>query len=252
MSMESALRSLGVTDGLLSDEEKTHLDVRGFLPLEGVLSEGQVRTLRSRFDELVESEGGKAGAEVHQEEGTHRLANLVDKGEMFEVCISHPKVLAGVRHVLGTEFRLSSLNGRAALPGLGLQALHADWREGVEPGDYYVCNSIWLLSNFTEKNGATRVVPGSNRSRQHPKDVLDDPKAPHPDEHILTGRAGTVVVFNAHTWHGGTLNRTDQPRYGLHGYYTRRNQKQQTDQKASLSEETVARLSEPLRVIVDV
>ena len=134
MSMENALRLLGVTDHLLSDEEKTHLDARGFLPLEGVLSEGQVRTLRRRFDELVESEGGKAGAEVHQEEGTHRLANLVDKGEMFEVCISHPKVLAGVRHVLGTEFRLSSLNGRAALPGLGLQALHADWREGVEPG----------------------------------------------------------------------------------------------------------------------
>jgi ectoine hydroxylase-related dioxygenase (phytanoyl-CoA dioxygenase family) len=252
MTMKEALGALGVTDDLLSDEEKTTLDEQGFLPLEGVLNEDQVRLLRNRFDELVKMEGDKAGTEVRQEEGTNRLSNLVDKGKMFEVCISHPKVLSAMQHVLGTEFRLSSLNGRAALPGQGLQGLHADWGKGVEPGDYFVCNSIWLLSDFTEENGATRVIPGSHRSRQHPRDVLEDSKAPHSGEVILTGKAGTVVVFNAHTWHGGSLNRTDAPRYGLHGYYTRRDQKQQTDQKAMLSEKTVARLSEELRTVVDV
>ncbi|MEE3338326.1 MAG: phytanoyl-CoA dioxygenase family protein, partial [Candidatus Latescibacterota bacterium] len=93
---------------------------------------------------------------------------------------------------------------------------------------------------------------GSNRSGQHPKDALDDPTAPHPDEVILTAPAGTVVVFNSHTWHGGTLNRSDEPRYGLHSYFTRRDQRQQTAQKALLSEETKARLSEAARVILDV
>lgn len=252
MKMTDALDALGVTSDQLSDEERFHLDERGYLPLEGVLNDAQVRFLRARFDELVEIEGHAAGKEVHQEEGTNRLSNLVDKGPEFEVCISHPKVLAAMRHVLGSKFRLSSLNGRAALPGQGLQALHADWREGVEPGDYYVCNSIWLLSDFTRENGATRVVPGSHRSRQHPRDALEDPKAPHPEEVILLGKAGTVVVFNAHMWHGGTVNTTDEPRYGLHGYYTRRDQKQQTDQRAMLSKKTVARLNRALRTIVDV
>ena len=77
---------------------------------------------------------------------------------------------------------------------------YADWKEGVEPGDYYVCNSIWVLTDFTENNGATRVVPRSHNSRQHPRDVLEDAKAPHPDQVLLTAEAGTVVIFNAHTW----------------------------------------------------
>ena len=252
MRCEEALAQLNVSQDLLSHDEKQFLDEQGYLPLPEIMNHAQVDALRTRFDELVEEEGEKAGTEVHQEAGTNRLSNLVDKGEIFEICFTHPRVLAAMRHVLGPDFRLSSLNGRAALPGQGLQGLHADWATGVEPGDYYVCNSIWLLSDFTEQNGATRVVPGSNRSGQHPKDALDDPTAPHPEEVILTAPAGTVVVFNSHTWHAGTLNHSDEPRYGLHSYFTRRDQRQQTAQKALLSEETKARLSEAARVILDV
>ena len=251
MTVSEALAELGAAEGQLSDEEIAFLDENGYLALRGLLSTEQVAELRDRFEELVAAEGDTAGSEVHQEAGTQRLSNLVDKGAVFEVCISHPKVLSAMRHVLGSEFRLSSLNGRAALPEHGLQGLHADWGKGVEPGDYYVCNSVWLMSDFSEDNGATRVVPGSHKSRQHPRDVLDDPTAVHPDQVVLTEKAGTVVIFNAHTWHGGTLNRTNEKRYGLHGYYTRQDQKQQTDQKASLSEETLERLSEAQRVIVD-
>lgn len=252
MTMEEALEELGVRDDLLTDEEKGFLDHNGYLPMEGILSEAQVEALRAQFDKLVKLEGEEAGKEVNQEAGTHRLANLANKGEVCEVCFTHPKVLTAMRHVLGTNFRLSSINGRASLPGEGLQNLHADWRGGVEPGDYYVCNSVWLLSDFTAENGATRVVPGSHNSGQHPRDVLEDMKAPHPDQVLLTAGAGTVVVFNAHTWHGGTLNQSDRPRYGLHGYFCRRDQKQQTDQKASIGPETYNRLSKAARTVLDV
>ena len=252
MTCEEALAALGVSDDLLSLEERTFLDEQGYLPLPGILSDAQVEALRRRYDELVAEEGDKAGTEVHQEAGTNRLADLVNKGEIFEVCFTHPKVLAAIRHVLGPELKLSSLNGRAALPGQGLQGLHADWGEAVAPGDFQVCNSIWLLCDFTEENGATRVVPGSHNSGKHPKDALEDPTAPHPDEVVLTAPAGTVVIFNSHTWHGGTLNRSAAPRYGLHSYFTRRHQKQQLDQQAYIRPETRARLSEAALTILDV
>ena len=252
MTMEDALAELGVRDDLLSDKERAFLDENGYLPIQGLLSNDQVQALKARFDELVEQEGEDGGKEVHQEAGTHRLANLANKGAVFEICFTHPRVLTAMRHVLGPNFRLSSLNGRAALPGQGLQKLHADWGKGVEPGDYYVCNSIWLLSDFTEENGATRVVPGSHNSRQHPRDALEDPEAPHPDQVLLTAPAGTVVIFNSHTWHGGTLNQSDQPRYGLHSYFCRRDQKQQTDQKALIGPETYNRLSEAAQTILDI
>ena len=152
MTIQEALFALGATEDQLSDDERQFLDDNGYLPLRGLLSDTQVDALRDRFEQLVSEEGDAAGSEVHQEAGTQRLSNLVDKGEVFEICISHPKVLAAMRHVLGPEFRLSSLNARAALPGHGLQGLHADWSTGVDPGDYYVCNSIWLLCDFSEEN----------------------------------------------------------------------------------------------------
>ena len=206
MNMQTALNTFGVGPDTLSQAERDQLDRDGFLPLSDILTSEQVMGLADRLDELVRAEGRAAGTEVHQEAGTDRLADLVNKDARFELCFTHPRVLAAIAHVLGDEFKLSSLNSRAALPGQGLQSLHADWGSAVAPGDYKVCNSIWLLDDFTETNGATRVVPGSHRSGKAPREVMDDPSAAHPDEIKILAPAGTVVVFNSHTWHGGTLN----------------------------------------------
>jgi ectoine hydroxylase-related dioxygenase (phytanoyl-CoA dioxygenase family) len=161
-------------------------------------------------------------------------------------------VLAAIAHVLAGEFKLSSLNSRAALPGQGLQALHADWGKAVAPGDYYVCNSLWLLDDFTPDNGATRVVPGSQRGGKLPGDEMPDPSAPHPREVTLLAPAGTVVVVNSHTWHGGTRNISPNRRRAMHSYFCRRDQPQQLNQRQYIRPETEARLSLAARYILDV
>ena len=252
MNVQEALTTLGVTGDTLTPAEKDFLDQNGYLPLPNILSAEQLAQIRKRTDELIAAEGEDAGKEVHQEAGATRLSDLINKDPIFEVCFTHPRVLAAINHVLRGDLKLSSLNFRAALPGFGLQGLHADWRSAVEPGDYWVCNSIWLLDDFTESNGATRVVPGSHRSGKMAKDVMADPTQPHPDEVLLTAPAGTVVIFNSHTWHGGTLNRTDRPRRALHSYFARRDQEQQLDQKKYIRPETYERLSPAKRFILDV
>ena len=162
MDMASALAELGVTASTLDAETTERLDRDGYAPLPGVLDGAQLEAIRARLAELLAAEGDQAGLEVHQEAGTDRLADLVNKGEMFWPCFTDPRVAACMAHVLG-DFKLSSLNFRAALPCQGHQNLHGDWGGPVEPGDYQVCNSIWLLDDFTTANGATRVVPGSHR-----------------------------------------------------------------------------------------
>jgi ectoine hydroxylase-related dioxygenase (phytanoyl-CoA dioxygenase family) len=252
MNIKTVLEALGVRDDTLTQAQRDTVDRDGFLLLPGILTEQQIATFRTRLDELLAQEGDNAGKEVHQEAGTDRLSDLVNKGEIFEVCFTHPRILAAIAHVLGGEFKLSSLNARSALPGQGLQALHADWGKAVEPGEYVVCNSIWLWDDFTESNGATRVVPGSQRSGALPRDVMSDPRQAHPDEIKLLAPAGTVVVFNSHTWHGGTLNASDRPRRALHSYFCRRDQPQQLDQRAYIRPETSARLSPAARYILDI
>ena len=251
MDIETALRELGVSAGQLTEPDRARLDRDGFLPLPGILGAGQLQAIRRRLAELSAAEGQRAGAEVHQEEGTDRLADLVNKDPVFDVCFTHPTILAAMAHVLG-DFTLSSLNARAALPGHGQQRLHADWGVAVTPGNYRVCNSIWLIDDFTQANGPTRVVPGSHRSAQLPREVMADPFGPHPGEVKVLGEAGTVVIFNSHLWHGGTRNATDRPRRALHSYFCRRGLKQQLDQRACARPETLARLSPAARYILGV
>ncbi len=140
----------------------TALDELGYVVLPTRLTRDQLATLRQRYDDLMASEGERAGTEVHQENGTRRLAHLVDKGTCFDAVWSAPLVLGCVAHVMQRPFRLSSLNGREPLPGAGQQALHADWGARV-PGDpFHVVNSLWLLDDLTADNGATRAVPGTH------------------------------------------------------------------------------------------
>ena len=214
-TMQDVLESLGVRPDTLTQQEKDQLDHNGFLPLSGVLTLDHLGSLRARVDELLQAEGDQAGMEFRQEDGTERLSDLVNKGAVFDVCYTHPRLLAGIAHVLEADFKLSSLNYRAALPGQGHQALHTDWSEPVPADQFRVCNSIWLLDDFTEDNGPTRVVPGSHQRAAPPKDEMPAGRAAS-DEVTLLRTPGTVVIFNSHLWHGGTLNRTAIRRRALH------------------------------------
>ena len=258
--MEKTVPPFAFDQSALSEAETTLLDQQGYVSLGRLLSPQQLLAVQTRLQELLNEEGERAGSELHdspyirhpKEEGADRLADLVNKDPLFDVFYTHPKVLAGVAHVLGASIKLSSLNYRAALPGYGLQKLHADWHEPVASGDYKVCNTIWLLDDFSAANGATRLVPGTQRSGVLPQEALDDPWAPHPDEVLIEAPAGTVVIFNSHTWHGGTVNHTESPRRAVHSYFCRRDQPQQVDQQRYFRQETRSRLDEKARWLLNV
>lgn len=249
--MNPILQKLGVDDQTLSSEEKSFLSTNGYLKLGKLLSDEQVAAVRSKVAALMEHEGVQAGSELFEskyirhpkEEGAERLADLVNKDPIFDTFYTHPRVLAAVAHVVGDQLKLSSLNYRGALPGHGQQKLHVDWHETVQAGAYKVCNSIWLLDDFTEANGATRLVAGTHKNGQLPQDELEDPMQPHPEQTLIEAPAGTVFIFNSHTWHGGTTNRTDKVRRAIHSYFCRRDQPQQIDQLRYILPETRQRLS---------
>ena len=213
--------------------ERQKLDDSGYVVLPEFMGAELLEELRCRVDELFEVEGENAGSEFRKEPGSRRLANLVAKGEVFERIISMPQVLEYISAVLGPDFKLSSLNARSANPHSAdsQQPLHADMAAIADDRGYWVCNTVWMLDDFTTENGALRAVPGSHTWRKLPQKELADPKAQHPQEVLVTGGAGTVVVVNAHMWHGGTANRTGAHRRAVHGFYVRSDKPQQQYQK---------------------
>ena len=236
---------------MLSEAAKQQLDQEGYLVLPKAMGREFLESLRRRIEELFEAEGARAGSEFKQEPNARRLANLVNKGAIFERAIATPEVLECMKHVLGPQFKLSSLNVRAADPFADCgQPLHADSGAVADERGYWVCNSVWMLDDFTSDNGAIRMVPGSHKWRRLPQDTVADPVGPHPDEVLLTGPAGTVVVMNAHMWHGATANRTNNPRRAMHAFYTRSDKPQQQYQKGLLSSAVQARLTPDLRKLL--
>ena len=161
-------------------------------------------------------------------------------------------MLAGIEAVIGSQYKLSSLNYRAAKPGKGLQKLHVDWKNTVVAGSYKVCNTIWLLDDFTENNGATRIVPRTHKLNILPDEAMADPSLPHPDEIRIKAPAGSVFIFNSHVWHGGTTNQTTNDRRSIHSYFCTREQSQQIDQKKYITAETKQRIGLKGQWLLDV
>jgi len=232
----------------MTADQRRQLDEQGFVVLEDCMGGDLLRELRARIAEVFDEERDRAGHEFRTEAHARRLANLVDKGEVFRRAILLPAVVACVRHVLGPQVKLSSLNARSADPnGEVPQPLHVDMSALPDEQGYWVCNTVWMLDDFTAENGATRVIPGSHRWGRRPQDELGDPRAPHPQEVLVLGRAGSIAVMNAHAWHGGTANRTTRPRLAMHAFYCRRDKPQQQYQKQLLRPEVQAACSPELR-----
>jgi ectoine hydroxylase-related dioxygenase (phytanoyl-CoA dioxygenase family) len=225
---------------MLAQAQREQLTEQGYAVFPNLTPAAMLAEMRARVEALYAEEGDQAGREFKHEPGALRLANCVDKGAVFERAIAMPEVLEAVGAVLGPEFKLSSLNVRTALPHNGVsQPLHCDMAAIPDEKGYWVCNCIWMLDDFTLENGPTRAVPGTHLLKRLP----DRPKEAHPDEVKITGKAGTVVVMNAHLWHGGEANLTDRPRTALHSFYCRSDKPQQQYQKALLRPETVAALT---------
>lgn len=233
------------------ERHKRELADTGFTVLEEYMGRQLLADMQARVDQLLAEEGAAAGSEFKTEENARRLANLVDKGEVFREAISRPEMLALVESVLGNGFKLSSLNMRSANPhSASVQPFHVDMGLLPDSKGYAVCNCVWMLDDFTLENGALRVIPGSHNWNRKPQDELSDPYASHPQELLVTGKAGTVVVMNAHAWHGGTANRTNKERRALHSFFCRHDIPQQQYQKRLLRPETQGALTAKLRKIL--
>ncbi len=196
-----------------SARECEQLDADGCLALEGVVAPHHVAAMRARLEELLE-------ITPQDHAGTLIVGGLLEEAA-FDAAWRHPRIIAGVRRVLGYDLRLVDVFSRGLRPGHGQQALHADWGGQGLPGVWYACHAICALVDFTPENGATRSVPGSHRNPWMWKGHCD-PRKPHPAERQLIGPAGTVFILNIHCAHSAVRNASSEPRLAIFSNFARR------------------------------
>jgi len=194
----------------------------GFVVVRGALAQEPLARLRAKaavvMDDIVRSDPGglgtrgprrysfggcsTTGTQLHHTE----WAALVDVPAVTAVLDEIWESKDYVCHTAGGDFCLSGAPGH--------QNLHADaWRPGCEKREVapLICVN-YLVDEQTAFNGPLRAVPGTHRSdaRQAPK-VSEESEA-----WILSTMcplpAGTAIIRDLRTWHGGTPNLTTNHR----------------------------------------
>lgn len=182
--------------GALSRQQLDKLDNDGYVVLKDAIDQAHVARLLRAFEGAPQQADGTQ--HVILGEGSPDL-------DSWQAIERHPAILAAAEHVLKRPFRID-LHGRNPLPGFGQQGLHADARPRQPKEPFSVLTALWMLDDFTIENGATRVVPGSHHLTRPLEKSLAQPSARHPDEIVVTGSSGSVLILNGHLLHSGRRN----------------------------------------------
>jgi ectoine hydroxylase-related dioxygenase (phytanoyl-CoA dioxygenase family) len=177
---------------------------------------------------------------------TTRIYNLLIYGKLYERIPVYATILPIVERVLDPGCLVSSLSSIAIGPDEKPQPIHADDQliPLAKPHVPIVCNTMWALTDFTDENGATRIIPGSHL-RDHSPDYFgqyDSIPAEMPK--------GSVMVYNGSLWHGGGSNRTDKRRVGVAMNYCAGYIRQQENQQLGIPREVAAQFSPRLQELV--
>jgi ectoine hydroxylase-related dioxygenase (phytanoyl-CoA dioxygenase family) len=176
---------------------------------------------------------------------TRRSGALVARSPASRELVQHPFVLDVTGRLLdrAKTYQLHLTQTIAIGPGEPAQAIHRDqWAFDFFPfpADYHVqCNTMWALSDFTEANGATRIIPGS----QDLPDATD-----HTADETVPAEmaAGSCLFYTGKVYHGGGANQTDRVRIGANITYVVGWLRQEENQYLSVPREVAETLDDDL------
>lgn len=231
----------------LSADDRDALATRGFVVVPGPYSAEELPRVQAAYDDACTR---AATEDVHVGRASTRVTDFVNRGAIFDSIYTWPPVLDAARQVVGDSFRLSVLHARTLHRGAPAQELHVDVPRTSDA--WPMLGVILMVDDFRPDNGATRFVPGSQRWTELPERVLADRAAPHPHEMLACGPAGSVLLFDASTWHGYTANTSPAVRRSLQATFIPRGGRPATDFLARMDSATLARLGAVAREVIGV
>jgi len=192
------------------------LDSDGALILDDVLTPAEADRVDREIAPYVEATAnGRDSFTGHQ---TTRTGALVARSPACRDLVMHPTILAACDVFLKRacdRYQLHLTQAIRIRPGQPKQALHRDrlaWGGFLPASIEPQLNTIWAMTDFTEENGATQVVPGSpswpDKRRAEPHEVG-----------YAEMSRGSVLVYSGSVIHAGGENRSNGDRTGINITY---------------------------------
>lgn len=232
---------------------------RGYVILERLFDADTVAEARARILECAAANvalGKRVETSIYRAED--QVYNLVDKGRVFEDIVQEPTILAVFSRILGTELKLGSFAARIVRRGAESQSVHFDYPYwslhkdrslpmNMNPSFFINCQATMMMEDFTAKNGATMVAPGSQVYDRRPTKEEFDRLCVQ-----ATGPAGSVMLMTGLLWHRAGDNHTDTPRVGILSQYLAKFVKPMEDVVRGLSPELIERANPTLRALMGI
>jgi ectoine hydroxylase-related dioxygenase (phytanoyl-CoA dioxygenase family) len=181
---------------------------------------------------------------------TKRTGSLIARSPSFHQLAMHPLILDTAAKILGPycqKFQLHLTQAIRLAPGETAQTLHRDqlvyspfrFPQGME----CEVHTIWALTDFTEENGATRVIPGSQ--------MWEDDHIPTQEDTVAAIMPkGSVLVFTGSVYHGGGTNRSSESRIGIQAGYNLGWLRQEENQYLAVPPSVACQLPEKLQSLI--
>lgn len=186
------------------------LDRDGCCVIEGLASADQMDAIGLELSAY--DHAGSVGASAFEGFATRRTGSPLPRSKTFRSLATHPLITAAGNHVLShaTGWRFSAAEYIQIGQSEVAQRLHRDrWKyDKVEFGFEVELNGMWAVTDFTESNGATRIIPGSHRWEP---DVVATPGQAAAAEMTK----GSLLLYTGSVYHGGGANVSGTVRSGL-------------------------------------
>ena len=197
----------------------------GFVVVRDVLTPGQVEFLRRGCERearalVAEFPNGKGNRGTYRYSwGAASLTGSLLHREEWVMLADRPTVAPIVTAIFGSpDYHLRRAAGDFCLPGaVEYQHLHTDIGDRAGgfmdprgilsirdlPCPVVCCN--FLPQDFTKTNGPTRQIPGTQNSREQIPELDEEPLWMKYST-VCPAPAGSVLLRDLRTWHGGTPN----------------------------------------------
>ncbi len=226
-----------------AEQINTALEQDACVVIDNVISHEQVDVindeLKPHINDTARGTADFAGA------FTKRTGAIIARSPSSHALINHPLILDTVKLNLAdaSNYHLHLTQMISISPGERSQPIHRDqWAFDFFPfpkGYNVQCNTIWAMTDFTEENGATRVIPGSG-------DWDDKLRLTHEQTIAAEMTKGSVLLYTGNLYHGGGANQSDQVRMGLNITYARAFLTQEENQFLSVPAEIAKTLPIPM------
>jgi len=227
-----------------ADEVVAQLDSQGYCIVDGLLDRNAVDAIRTELRQLLADV--PAGRNPFEGYRTRRLYAIFAKTRVCDAMACNPLILEVVARVLGRDALLGGPTGIDIEPGEVAQVLHRDEDQYPVPQPAWtdlVLNVMWALDDFTESNGATRIVADSHRGQ-----ILE--VGPETATFAAEMPAGSAMLYLGSLWHGGGANVTDQARLGVAMIYVAGWLRTQENQVIAVPRDTVRTLEPRLQELL--